>query len=217
MKVVKDYVIQYGNCWLMTDDMQTEIKWVNDRAEASNHTYIWAMHFEKQMKKEGKTVYIMTLIEALKKATQYRFQELRSFYFYAIQAEVIRLLPGVDFDGVSGAPPYAFSVDPAFAKGIPAKIAALNFVIDYASRNKKFQLKVPDNIQGYASFVTVNKKRWFSKFGGGLTSEYSKAEVFSNPLEAMKAAKARNPNSNDIDFLPIDGNNELVENNKEEK
>jgi hypothetical protein len=137
----QNYIVQYGNEWLQTDDNTTKIAWVDERAEASHHTLKWAENFQKRMALEFKRVHILTVEEAMKEARTRCQQQLRSAYFYALEAEVRRLAPGVDFyiKGV-GCAAYCFAVDGSFAEGITAAKAARRFLKEYKAKNpKKFK------------------------------------------------------------------------------
>lgn len=134
-------IVRYGNVWLQTDDIATKIDWVNERAEASLHTRQWAENFKERMRLEHKTVSVYTLADAMEEARKRCQQNLRSAYFYALQAEVHRLAPDVDFHikGV-GCAAYCFHVDGNFANGVPAVKAARAFLKEYkASNPKKFK------------------------------------------------------------------------------
>lgn len=124
---MKNTVIRFGNHWLMTDDTQTLIQWVTDRALASRHTRQWAERFSRA-KCHGRAD-LFTPEEAQALADRERHDRLRAAYFYALESEVRRLAPDRDFyvPGL-GCASYCFAVDPNFARGIPATTAAAEFV-----------------------------------------------------------------------------------------
>lgn len=137
----KDCVVQYGNVWLQTDDITTQIKWVDERAEASLHSRKWAENFQARMQSEFRRVHVLSFQEAISEGRSRCQQNLRAAYFYALEAEVRRLAPGVDFhvEGV-GCSAYCFAVDGNFAKAVPAVNAAEAFLKEYKSKNpKKFK------------------------------------------------------------------------------
>lgn len=133
--MIRNTVIRCGNHWLLTDDMQTQIQWITDRATASRHTRAWAQRFARKMLQRNCRVGLFTVEEAQELADRDRQQRLRASYYYALESAVRRLAPDVDYyiPGV-GCASYAFAVDPAFARGIPAEHAAAEFVRTHKGR-----------------------------------------------------------------------------------
>lgn len=135
MKTVKNYVIRCGNHWLLTDDICTKVVWIRDRATASRHTHEWARRFAAAELKENRRVEVWTVEEAQALADADRLRRLRDAYFYALESEVTRLAPDIDFHipGV-GCAAYCFAVDSNFAAGITVHAAARVFLKNYKRR-----------------------------------------------------------------------------------
>jgi hypothetical protein len=132
----KTVIIRCGNHWLLTDDTRTKAEWVSDRALASRHTPKWAARFAvDHLKQFNSRVEVFTIHAAQQLADRERHDRLRSTYFYAVEAEVRRLAPRIDFyiRGV-GCPAYCFAVDTNFEAGIPATKAARAFLKNYKRR-----------------------------------------------------------------------------------
>lgn len=131
----KRFVIRCGNHWLLTDEMRTKIEWIDDRAMASRHTLKWANGFAADELKENRRVDIFTVENAQALADDQRKCRLRAAYFYALEAEVMRLAPDIDFHipGV-GCAAYCFAVDPNFAAGVTVQDAARVFLKNYKRR-----------------------------------------------------------------------------------
>jgi hypothetical protein len=141
----KNCILQYGNDWLLTDDLQTEIKHVGDRCVASRHTEEWAKQFQVQQLRCGHNYYILTTEAAAKNAERERDQKLRSTYFYAFDAEVRRLAPDEDFyiKGV-GCSAVCFGFEPYFfAQKMTAKEAAKDWLAKRRQTKKKKTPKTP--------------------------------------------------------------------------
>lgn len=128
-------IIRCGNHWLLTDDVRTKIDWVSDRALASRHTPKWAARFARDMLKRNTRVDLFTVDEAQALADRERRDRLRTAYFYALESEVRRLAPRVDFyiKGC-GCEAWVYAVDPNFVAGVPFKKAARDFVRSYKQR-----------------------------------------------------------------------------------
>ncbi len=131
----KTAVIRSGNHWLLTDDIRTKTDWVSDRALASRHTPEWAQRFAADRAKQNQRVEVFTVEEAQALADRERNARLRTAYYYALESEVRRLAPRVDFyiKGC-GCDAWVYAVDPNFAAGIPVAKAARNFVRSYKRR-----------------------------------------------------------------------------------
>jgi hypothetical protein len=130
-----DTLIHCGNHRLFTDDMQTEVKWIEDRAVASRHTRQWAKRFARKMLKKNTRVELFTVAEAQALADRERQQRLRAAYFYALESEVRRLAPDTDYSIPGcGCAAWCFAVDGNFAAGVPAVKAAAEFVRTHKGR-----------------------------------------------------------------------------------
>lgn len=134
---MKNYVIRFGNHWLLTDNVRTKIDWVSDRATASRHTRKWVDRFAADYAQDHKRVEVYTVEQAQAEADQERQRKLRTAYFYALESEVKRLAPDIDFyiPGV-GCAAYCFAVDPNFAAGVTVQAAARVFLKNYKRRKR---------------------------------------------------------------------------------
>lgn len=132
---MKSTVIRCGNHWLLTDDMQTKVDWIEDRAVASRHTREWAQRFSRAMLKRNTRVELFTVEEVQALADRERQDKLRAAYFYALDAEVRRLAPDTSYyiPGV-GCSSVCFAAHDNYARGIPAAQAAAEFVRTHKGR-----------------------------------------------------------------------------------
>lgn len=80
---MKEYVIQFGNHFLQSDDFQTNPKWT-DLAHASVHTKEWVEKFVGVARsEENQIMYLMTMTEALQKAAEGRDRDVKSTWLAA--------------------------------------------------------------------------------------------------------------------------------------
>lgn len=128
-------VIRCGNHWLLTDEMQTQIQWITDRAIASRHTRQWAERFARAMLKRNGRVELFSVEEAQELADRERNERLRTAYFHALNSEVSRLAPDTSYyiPGV-GCSAVCFAANENYARGIPAAKAAAEFVRTHKGR-----------------------------------------------------------------------------------
>lgn len=68
----KNVKIRFGNSWLLADDHQTEIQWINDRMVASAHTLEWAERFRDENMLQRKHVELFTVDEVAQMAVKSR-------------------------------------------------------------------------------------------------------------------------------------------------
>ena len=132
---MKNYIIRCGNHWLLTDEVCTKVDWISDRAIASRHTREWANRFAADRLKQNSRVDIFTVENAQALANDERKCKLRSAYYYAMEAEINRLAPDIDFmiPGC-GCCAWAYAVDPNFGAGVTVQAAARVFLKNYKRR-----------------------------------------------------------------------------------
>jgi transposase-like protein len=130
-----EYVILFGNQWLLADNGLSFVKWIENLGKATRHTFEWAEKFRVDQLEQNKRVDVYTLASATEYEQILGKGILKWLWMGEFEAELHQLMrdnnqPLNDYTyhipGV-GCTKYHFAIPDYMGRGMNAKEAARDF------------------------------------------------------------------------------------------